>query len=122
MARIASAAPSARAAAVTLVSCALRAAILSLLIAGCVSRRPAAPVPPPVSPTAVASRVLIPTDLDIDSTETVVEATAPDQTPNSLNASVDLGDEQVTFALPDAIAYALANNPRLRSARAAISS
>jgi outer membrane protein len=119
MARIALAAPSARAAALTLVSCALLAAILLLFSVGCVSRRPAAPMPPPVSPTSVASRVLIPPNLDVNSTETVVESKTPVQTPESPPASAGLGEEQFTFALPDAIAYALQNNPRLRSARAA---
>ena len=64
--------------------------------------------------------VLIPPNLDVNSTETVVESKTPVETPESPPASASLGEEQFTFALPDAIAYALQNNPRLRSARAAI--
>jgi outer membrane protein TolC len=66
----------------------------------------------------VAAQVLIPRDLNINPPETVVKPA----TPRSADppASPGLGVEQTTFALPDAIGFALQNNPRLRSARAAI--
>lgn len=120
MARIALAAPSARTAAMPRSSLALVAMASSLLIAGCVSRRAAVPAAPPVSPAAVASRVLIPSDLDVNTTPNVVETTPPNQAPAAPTTPADVSDEQMTFALPDAIAYALTNNPRLRAARAGI--
>ncbi len=91
-----------------------------LLVAGCASWRPALPIPPEVTPTGVAARVLIPPDLNVNPPETVVKPGAPGQTSAHPPASPGLGVEPTTFALPDAIAFALQNNPRLRSARAGI--
>src|SRR5262245_49948914 len=111
MAPIALAAPSARAAAVTLLPRALRAVIPLLLIVGCVSRRPAAPIPPQVSVNDVAARVLIPPDIDVNSTETVVKPEPLQQSPEVPRPPVDAGNVSMTFSLPDAIEFGLQNNP-----------
>jgi outer membrane protein len=87
-----------------------------LLVAGC------APLatPPEFAPAGVAARVLIPPGLNVNPAETVVKPAAPNQV--SLGAPVADNPElrPTTFGLADAIAFALRNNPRLRSARAAI--
>jgi outer membrane protein TolC len=120
MARIALAAPSARAAAMPTLSHALRAMIALLLFAGCASRRPAATIPAKLSTPGVATRLLIPPDLDVDSPETVVNPNPLGPALKDRDVRDDLSDERTTFALQDAIEYALQNNPRLRAARAAI--
>src|SRR4029077_17498665 len=68
----------------------------------------------------VAARVLVPSDLNVNPTETVVKPGAPAQRSSDQSASRNLEAERTTFALADAIAFALRNSPRLRSARAAI--
>jgi outer membrane protein len=91
-----------------------------LLIAGCASWHRPLPIPPEVTQGGVAARILVPLDLDVNPAETVVKpgtagraVLGPPVTP-----SPEL--EPTTFALADAIAFALRNSPRLRSARAAI--
>jgi TolC family type I secretion outer membrane protein len=89
-------------------------ALIPLLVAGCASWHAALPVPPEVTPDGVAERVLVPPDLNVNPAETVVKPGAAGQPPETPGAA------PLTFALPDAIAFARQNNPRLRSARAAI--
>jgi outer membrane protein TolC len=91
-----------------------------LLVAGCASWHPVLPIAAEATPTGVAARVLIPPDLNVNPTETVVKPDTPSQASADPPATPGLGVEPTTFALPDAIAFALQNNPRLRSARAAI--
>jgi outer membrane protein TolC len=91
-----------------------------LLVAGCASWHRALPIPPEVTQTGVAARVLIPPDLNVNPPETVVKPDTPGQAPASPSAGPALDVERKTFALADAITFALQNNPRLRSARAAI--
>jgi outer membrane protein TolC len=91
-----------------------------LLVAGCASWHPTLPVPPEVTQASVVARVLIPPDLNVNPPETVVKPGTPGQASADSPASRGLGAEPTTFALPEAIAFALRNNPRLRSARAAI--
>jgi outer membrane protein TolC len=89
-----------------------------LLVAGCASWHHALPMPPEVAAAGVAARVLIPPDLNVNPPETVVKPGTPGQAPADPPTSPGAGP--TTFALPDAIAFGLRNNPRLRSARAAI--
>jgi outer membrane protein len=91
-----------------------------LLVAGCASWRPTLPIPPDVTQAGVTARVLIPPDLNVNPTETVVKPGTPGQASADQSAGPGPGVEATTFALPDAIAFGLRNNPRLRSARAAI--
>jgi hypothetical protein len=98
----------------------LPALFLLLLIAGCAPWHSALPIPPEVTPTEVAARVLIPPDLNVNPPETVVKPGSSGQAPAQPSASANPSVEPTTFALPDAIAFALRNNPRLRSARADI--
>ena len=91
-----------------------------LLVAGCASWHAGLPVPPELTPDGVAARVLAPPDLNVNPAETVVKPGTPNRTPRDAPVSQDNPAEPTTFALPDAIAFALQNNPRLRSARAAI--
>ncbi len=91
--------------------------LLVLQVAGCACWRRQLPVPEEVSPPGVAARIVIPPDLDVNPAETVIKPTTPGQAaPVALYPDA----EQTIFALPDAIAFALQNNPRLRSARADI--
>jgi outer membrane protein TolC len=83
-----------------------------LLFAGCAGWHSAGAVPVEIAPTGAAERVLIPADLNVNPAETVVRPGTPGEAP------ADLGP--TTFSLPEAIAFGLQNNPRLRSARAAI--
>jgi outer membrane protein TolC len=76
--------------------------------------------PPEVSPTGVAARVLIPPDLNVDLAETVIKPGGTNQPIAAAPAAPGRGVEPMTITLAEAIAYALQNNPRLRSARAAI--
>ena len=57
------------------------ALVLVLLVAGCASLRPALPVPPELTPDGVSARVLIPADLNVNPTETVVKPDAQGQAP-----------------------------------------
>jgi outer membrane protein TolC len=88
-------------------------ALTALLLAGCASWH-AVPVPPEVTRQGVAARVLIPPDVNVNSAETVVKPGAAPPASGGHDA------ERTVFSLPDAIAFGLRNNPRLRSARAAI--
>jgi outer membrane protein TolC len=97
-----------------------RVLIPLLLVAGCASWRPTLPIPPDVTQAGVAARILIPPDLNVNPTETVVKPATPSQAFADWSAGPDPGVGPTTFALPDAMAFALRNNPRLRSARAAI--
>src|SRR5262245_26166620 len=87
-----------------------------LLVAGC------APLltPPEVAPGGVAARLLVPAGLNVNPAETVVKPAAPGQA--SLGSPVADNPElpPTTFGLADAIAFGRRNNPRLRSARAAL--
>jgi len=88
-----------------------------LLVAGCASWDRPLRIPPEVTEAGVAARVVVPRDLNVNPSESVVEPGAPAAEPG---ASHGPELERTTFALPDAIAFALRNSPRLRSARAAI--
>ena len=55
------------------------ALVLVVLIAGCASFRPGLPVPPELTQDGVSARVLIPPDLNINPTETVVKPDAQSQ-------------------------------------------
>jgi outer membrane protein TolC len=98
----------------------LRALLPALLVAGCASSRPGLPTAPEATPTGVASRVLVPRDLDVNPPETVIKLRSPDGDTSEPPSALGLAGEQTTFELPEAIAFALQHNPRLRSARAAI--
>jgi outer membrane protein TolC len=91
-----------------------------LLVAGCASWHSGLPSPPELTQTGVATRVRIPPDLNVNPPETVVTPAPPDEASADSPPTPALGVEGTTFALSDAIAFALQNNPRLRSARAAI--
>ena len=96
------------------------ALVLVLLVAGCASLRPDSPIPPELTPAGVSARVLIPADLNVNPPETVVKPDAQGQAPADPPSPPEFGGAPTIFALSDAIAFALRNNPRLRSARAAI--
>src|ERR1700722_1891799 len=109
--------------AITGVSRALRgicAVVLTLLIAGCAALRPHLPVPPELTPDGVSARVLIPADLNINPPEMVVKPDAQGQAPANALLPPEFGGAPTNFTLSDAIAFALQNSPRLRSARAEI--
>jgi hypothetical protein len=91
-----------------------------LLVVGCASQHPDLPGLPEVTQGAVAARVLLPPDLNVNPAETVVKPGTPGQASSGPPAACGPGIGSTTLALPDAIAFALQNNPRLRSARAAI--
>ena len=91
-----------------------------LFLAGCASWHRPLPIPPEVSDAAVTARVLISPDLNVNPAETVVKPGDPSQRLPDPSPSGSPEAEPTTFALGDAIAFALRNNPRLRSARAAI--
>ncbi len=84
-----------------------------LLSAGCAFWRSELPVPPEIAPEGVAARVLLPADLDVNLSEPARPGAEP-------MASSGRRVELSTFTLADAIAFGMQNNPRLRSARAAI--
>jgi outer membrane protein len=96
------------------------------LVVGCASGRDhenvvAPPTPPPeVSQAGFAARILAPNDPTRNPAESVVKPGNPGQVPTLPSGSQTLEAAQITFALPDAIAFALQNSPRLRAARAAI--
>jgi outer membrane protein len=120
MARIALPAPSTLMAAVPPLFGWVRVLMPLLLVAGCVSWPRPLPIPPEVTQAGVDARLLVPPDLNVNPAETVVKPGTPGQAPSDPSASHSLEPQPATFALPDAIAFALQNNPRLRSARAAI--
>jgi outer membrane protein len=99
----------------------VRVLVPLVLAAGCAPWDRPLPLPQEVSPAAVTARIVVPFDLDLGSKpggEAVNPAT-PGQEP-SPSPRHGLEHERTTFALADAIAFALRNSPRLRSARAAI--
>jgi outer membrane protein TolC len=98
----------------------VRALMPLLLVAGCASWHPGVPIPPELTQGGVAARVLVHPGLNVNPSETVVKPGTPDQAPPVPPATPCPAGEPTVFALPDAIAFALQNNPRLRSARAAI--
>lgn len=97
--------------------CALMALVLGMSCAGC---HTPLPIPAEVIPADVADRLLVSPDLNVNPAETVVKPGTPGRiSPDpSMTPCIDL--ERTTFTLPDAIAFALRNSPRLRKARAAI--
>src|SRR5438093_9590964 len=88
-----------------------------LLVAGCAPWDRPLPIPKEVTQAGAAARVVVPRDLNVNPSESVVEPGTPAVEPAPSQGS---GPERTTFALPDAIAFALRKSPRLRSARAAI--
>jgi outer membrane protein len=120
MARIAWPGSSTQRAAVPRFSVRLRALLPLLLFAGCASLHRTFPIPPEVTEAGVAARVLIPPYLNVNPPETVIKPGTPGPASAAPPPTPGLGVEPTTFALPDAIAFALQNNPRLRSARAAV--
>jgi outer membrane protein len=90
---------------------------LAILAAGCVGKRAASPGSPEVSPAAVAARVMIPPNLNVNPAESVV---GPEKASANRPPRLDPRGGSSTFSLSDAIAFALQNNPRLRSFRAAV--
>ena len=88
-----------------------------LLVAGCAPWDRPLPIPKEVTQAGAAARVVVPRDLNVNPSESVVEPGTPAAEPAP---SQGPGPERTIFALPDAIAFALRNSPRLRSARAAI--
>ena len=91
-----------------------------LFLAGCASWHRPLPIPPEVSDAAVTARVLISPDLNVNPAETVIKPDDPSQRSPDPLPSGSPEAKPTIFALGDAIAFALRNNPRLRSARAAI--
>jgi outer membrane protein TolC len=91
-----------------------------LVIAGCASHHPDLPSLPEFTQEGVAARVLVPRDLNVNPAETVIKPGTPGQGSAYPQGTCDPGAWRKTFTLPDAIAFGLQNNPRLRSARAAI--
>jgi outer membrane protein len=82
--------------------------------------------PAEVASCGVAERVLIPPDLNVNPAETVQKpasqvAPAAEAIQQPVQPLPAVAETSIaTFALPDAIAFGVANNPRLRSARAGI--
>src|SRR6516164_7929256 len=107
-------------AAVTRLLGSVRLLVPLLLVAGCASWHSPLPIPPEVTEAGVADRVLIPPDLNVNPTETVVKPGTPGQASADPPAPPGLDGGPTTFALPDAIVSARRNSPRLRSARVAL--
>ena len=120
MARIAWPGPSTQRAAVPRFAVGLRALVPLLLVAGCASWQRSSPVLPEVTAAGVAARVLIPHDLNVNPTETVVKPRTPGSPSADPSVTPVLGVGSTTFTLPDAVAFGLRNNPRFRSAGAAV--
>src|SRR5713226_7500955 len=119
MARIAWPGPSTQRAAVPRFLVGLCTLVPLLLVAGCASWRRSSPISPEVTEAGVAERVLIPSDQNVNPTETVVKPGALGPMSPDAPATPGVGVGSTLFALPEAIAFGLQNNPRLRSARAA---
>jgi outer membrane protein len=100
--------------------CGVCALVLVLLVGGCASWRPDLPVPAELTQAGVSARVLIPPDLNVNPTETVVKPDAQGQASANPLLPPELGGAPTRFTLSDAIAFGLQNSPRLRSARAGI--
>src|SRR5262249_6658106 len=112
--------PSTQRTAVQQFSAGVRALAPLLLVWGCAPWHHSLPVPPEVNGAGVGARILIPSDLNVNPSESVAKPRPPGRASLDPPAPPGVDGEPTTFALPDAIAYALQNNPRLRSARAAI--
>jgi outer membrane protein TolC len=91
----------------------MRVLMSLLLVAGCALWHRPSPIPPEVTEAGAAPRVVVPRDLNVNPSESVAEPGTPRREPEE-------AAPRTIFALPDAIAFALRNSPRLRSARAAI--
>ena len=91
-----------------------------LLDAGCAPWDRPLSIPPEVGEAGVATRITIPRDLKVNPAESVVEPGTPGPEPTEPPARRGLEPARTIFTLQDAIAFALQNSPRLRSARAAI--
>jgi outer membrane protein TolC len=91
-----------------------------LLVAGCVSSRAASTRSAGATSTSVAERAVIPSDQDVDHVETVIKSVSATEPVQGARESFSTENEATTLTLPDAIAFALQNSPRLRSAGAAI--
>ncbi len=89
------------------------------LAAGCASRG-ALPTPPEVATAGVAARLLVPPELNVSPPETVLKPSPPGRATFGPPVTSSAEVPPTVFGLADAIAFALRNNPRLRSARAAI--
>jgi outer membrane protein TolC len=92
-----------------------------LLVEGCASWQRRLPILPEVTHSSTAARLLVPPNRNTDPPDTP-RATLGTPYPASLEPSARHSPEpeSETFTLADAIAFALQNSPRLRSARAAI--
>jgi hypothetical protein len=98
---------------------------LSLALAGCATKRPRVPPPEPSASTVAKTETsALPIVESADSQVIQASANVP---PTAEAAEIPIdddfanrSDDQVLFTLPAAIDFALDNNPRLRSARAAI--
>ena len=91
-----------------------------LLVAGCAVWDRPLPIPEAVTQAGAAARVVVPRDLDVDPTESVVQPGAPAEQAAKPPPSHGLEPARTVFALPDAITFARRSSPRLRSVRAAI--
>jgi outer membrane protein TolC len=120
MAQLALAGHSTRTAAVLRLCGGLRAVLPLLLVPGCACWQRPVPIPPEVTHAGVAARLLVPPELDVNPPETVIKPARPGGALLGPPVTAGLEHERTTFALADAIAFGLRNNPRLRSARAAI--
>jgi outer membrane protein TolC len=98
----------------------LFALMLLLLIQGCAPWQGRWPISPEATQSSTAAGLLIPPNRNTN--PPAARATLGAPLPASLqpSASQGLETELETFTLTDAIAFALQNSPRLRSARAAI--
>src|SRR5262249_916040 len=92
-----------------------------VLAGGCAPWDRPLPIPAEVSRDGATARIVVPFDLDLSRKPggAAVNPAPPGHEP-SPPASHGLEGERTTFALADAIAFALRNSPRLRSARAGI--
>src|SRR5579862_139860 len=91
----------------------MRVLTLPLLVTGCAPWDRPSPIPPEVTQAGAAARVAVPRDLNVNPSASVVEPGTPRREPGE-------AAPRTIFGLPDAIAFALRNSPRFRSARAAI--
>jgi outer membrane protein TolC len=93
-----------------------------LLVTGCASSRPgsASSNVPEVAPAGVAEHVLIPLDQNVNPAETVIKPGLAGEP--LLDPALTVGSEiqPKPLTLPEAIDFALRNNPRLRSAGAVL--
>src|SRR5437660_11956760 len=78
----------------------MRGLVPPLLVAGCAPWDRSLPVPPEVTQAGVAARVVVPRDLNVNPSESVVEPGTPGLEPP---ASHGVEPERTTFALADAI-------------------